>query len=465
MEVAARTSDRRALCASAIVLAVALKIAWHLLDPHPYFLLGDSAVYLEEARTLHPGLARPLGYPVFLRSFLGIFRDIRAVTFLQACLALLASFVLFRAVRARFRSAFAAVGTFVLLVLWPWSAFYEKTILAESVTLLPLALSFLLLIGSRRPEACFLSGVCLGLGALVRPVLLSVVPVGLLWILGKERREDPARLLRLGGALLAGLLILTAPYAAGIRVLSGAWGIAHFDGWTLFGLTGGHLEVENIRDPEVREVFLSWPSDPADLSPAERMWSEKSPVKGLLRHYKEKSGGSDAFAAEMKEHLAHRRWGSAARRAFSREPTEWVRTNQALRKTARDTVLDHPGAYLAAVLQGISVFFVRGGEHRRYFQSPETAEHPFAVADARSLGSLERSLRAWNSKWEWPRNAGGGGDPARVLRLPISVRSPLSSARGFGVHGTKASPKRGVPSRPPLRLGTLVRHVGGQRRL
>lgn len=244
------------------------------------------------------------------------------------------------------------------------------------------------------------------MGILTRPVLLSIVPVAIVWILWSDRarRRSVVRNIAL---FCVGLLLFILPYMTGIRLIYGVWGITEFDGWTLFGLTGGWTEIDKIGDPKVREIFRDAPFSPADLTPAERKWSEKSPARVLLKHYGATRDRSSISRSDVDRLLHQGEFGPLLRRLASRPPDAWTSTNTALRRIARWNVIRNPGKYAGAVLRGWKEYFLVGGEHRRYFQSPAATRSSVASMYTRSLVSLREALTQWNPQYSWPEAPSG----------------------------------------------------------
>lgn len=206
----------------ALALVLRAAVAFGALGAMP--MVSDAESYAEEARRLlrdFPGSKPfywPPGNPVALWAFFRTFGDSDAIARLFAVLCGAAWVPLTAAIAGRVfaRSGAARAATLatgVLAALYAPALFlaglpYAQHLSALSLTLMAwLALPTLALEHDEapRPLRLILLGLCLGAGCLVRPSMLSLVPVFGLWLLIRlyTLRDRPGRgSLFMGGVLL-----------------------------------------------------------------------------------------------------------------------------------------------------------------------------------------------------------------------------------------------------------------------
>jgi hypothetical protein len=173
----------------------------------------------------------------------------------------------------------------------------------------------------------------------------------------------PTRLRR-GAWVVAGASLLLVPYAGANRLVNGGFTLTAFDGWTLFGTVGEHVEVTRIRDPEVREVFAAHESALTALTPSALRWSARSPAVQLDLRYRESHREPRLRESVRREGLL-----AALGDAWRGPPHPETLANRALRGIALRTIADHPGAYLRGVLVRFGSYWLGRDHYPGHFQS------------------------------------------------------------------------------------------------
>jgi hypothetical protein len=176
--------------------------------------------------------------------------------------------------------------------------------------------------------------------------------------------RTPRRRLADTTLLLVGIALLLVPYAGGNRLLRGAFVVTAFDGWTLFGTVGEHVEVEGIEDPIVREVFETHRDALTALSPSALRWSPQSPATQLDRRYREGYVDIDVRARLRRDGI-----GTTLAALWDQPLHPEIRANRALRRIARRTVRDHPAAYARGALSRFGAYWLGRERTPSHFQS------------------------------------------------------------------------------------------------
>jgi len=353
---------------------------------------------------------------------------ILSLLLVQSLVSLITAGLILSLFLRRFRFRSVAVVFTLLFCFWPWVHFYTNVVLAETLAILWIALLMhgILVVGAGGRRA-FAVGLVLALAVLTRSVLVIIFPLALLWIGWRWGRTGLHRLL-MPVICALGFLVLVGPYAAGIRLLYGQWGITHFSGWALFGLTGQWTDIASLDDPEVRRIFESAPLPMSELAPGEIRWSSDSPAQLLLKRMDEKASRPPLDRDRLLGAVSNRKWRVLWTEVVGREPHPWVLTDRILLDLAMANISRHPYRYVESIAVGLRTFFLWGGEHPKYFSS---------IREARELGisptdpSLSGALAAFRSRGEsyaMPETGGWCLAPARVaykLRplflLPIVV--------------------------------------------
>ncbi len=198
---------------------------------HPdRFLLRDSFDYLDLANNLlatgqYEGaefpdvdLKRPPGYPLFMALGLALGNgNTAAVSLLQVLLYLLIAFILYAIGRWVGGPGLGFTGV-LFYFLNPNATFWSFVLLSETLAAFWLVLSLLGTVRfwqTRRPIWLFLSGACLGLSALTRPIALMLGGVWVLvlwWLAGKESGLLRQRARPLILCVVLGLSLLVVPW-------------------------------------------------------------------------------------------------------------------------------------------------------------------------------------------------------------------------------------------------------------
>jgi hypothetical protein len=201
---------------------------------HLEFVASDSRRYINLARTLAQGAGMSVdgiptasvtpGYPLFLAtlSWMGIVTPI-GIGLVQCVLGGLTC-VLISQLSARLGGRSTSVLAGILSAGYPHLIFWTGYLLTETLFVLGVVGSLVAVARfTERPSMmrAMLAGICLGLAALVRPVILvfaGVVPVWWCW----RNRSTGLRALRKGVAIFAGLLIVLAPWVIRNLMVMGA---------------------------------------------------------------------------------------------------------------------------------------------------------------------------------------------------------------------------------------------------
>jgi tetratricopeptide (TPR) repeat protein len=166
---------------------------YHGLDSHEYH---EMALALLDG--LWPGpvpFARPPLYPVFLALLYAVLGSgLFAIRLLHAALGAANCVLVFRIARRLFRGRFVPLATSAICCLHGTLVYLDAQLLPTALDsfLLLLAVLSLLQAGERRRPAWWLvPGLCIGLGAINRGVILLFLPVAVVWMFGILRRAWP----------------------------------------------------------------------------------------------------------------------------------------------------------------------------------------------------------------------------------------------------------------------------------
>lgn len=186
------------------IAALSLRLVFALATPVESLAAGDQAEYVTIANNLldghgfaiAPGVptpARAPGYPAFVAAVYAVSgRSPRAVLLAQAVLGAATCVLLLWLLRETVEDEKAARLGAILLAGYPILIYYSCRLLSESLFTFLMAASMLLLARHARrdrPLEAALSGLVLGLAALVRPgvVLMPWLTLGLLLLAGRRR--------------------------------------------------------------------------------------------------------------------------------------------------------------------------------------------------------------------------------------------------------------------------------------
>jgi len=263
-----------------VVLAVGLALrAGYILSmrEHPMFeplMPGyDMTVFHEWAKRIAAGelvpdrafYQAPL-YPYLLGAFYAAAgANVLAAKLAQALAGTLSLWLVYLLGRRVFASRAAGLWAAALMALTPIFPFYEGCFLRVTlVTLLNLAFLWsLAAFGELRPGAgAALSGALLGLAALARANVLVMLPVGLLWVWSKSRKQG-LRIQALAPALfLLATLAVISPAIIHNRLAGGTWvpvSTNAAENWKIgnsYDSDGGFCYPEKGRIPVLSTDFL-----------------------------------------------------------------------------------------------------------------------------------------------------------------------------------------------------------------
>ncbi|MCX5697343.1 MAG: glycosyltransferase family 39 protein [Candidatus Omnitrophica bacterium] len=183
----------------------------------------------DKGETNRPFFNRPPGYPFFMASIMSIFEryyplDVfRVVCIIQGILDAFCCLLVFLLARMfSRRSVVLPLISSALYSLCPYSIYYTRAILVESLTAFLLTMFVLLAVtGISRKQLrwFFYAGLFLGFLILIRPEYLLFVIVFALFLLITHRR-DKRFFLRILAVYLAGIMITVLPWSARNYLLS-----------------------------------------------------------------------------------------------------------------------------------------------------------------------------------------------------------------------------------------------------
>jgi len=226
-----------------------------LLISHRAWFMNDSSEYLELVRDLHVPRVRPPGVSVFWQQVLAVWNSLHAVLLAQAFLGALCGLVLYfvareLGVRSRTAVVVAVVGSAT-----PSALFFERALLAESLSVfLVVVATWLALVGLRTRAAApwMLAGLVGGIGALVRAAALPPLLVTALLAVLLTRGSALVRV-KVTAAFIVALAVPLAGYASATyidtRAVSGSghFGLQFTDGFAYFAATA---PLTDCTDPE-----------------------------------------------------------------------------------------------------------------------------------------------------------------------------------------------------------------------
>ena len=213
-------------------------------------LWPDSATYLEVAHEWVEGkgiagdpnsssdLYRSPGYPAFLAAVFRIAgENYTPVVVVQLLMGVAVSLMLF-ALGRMFWSPRVGYAAALLYALTPNAVLWALSILSDTLFVFLVAAALLclgLLMKTERTRWAVVSGVCLGLGALTRPIGQLLVP---LWILGMVvwaiwRRTNLRRTFVAIAALALATLAVILPWAYRNQVVHGLFTLSPIETWNL----------------------------------------------------------------------------------------------------------------------------------------------------------------------------------------------------------------------------------------
>ena len=194
------------------------------LNPLANNLVLDSMVYDKWAKALVWGgelpatklMQAPL-YPWFLSLIYRIFGpSLTAVRSVQALLGIFTCAFIAIITRRLFRSSTAGIIAGLLAALYLPAIFYEGILLPATLALFLNALFVLLMVpdtGHAGPPRLIAAGFVLGLSVMTKPVVLLLLPFGLLylWFRTKNFSGVAVNFLKYAATLVIGLLLAIAP--------------------------------------------------------------------------------------------------------------------------------------------------------------------------------------------------------------------------------------------------------------
>jgi tetratricopeptide (TPR) repeat protein len=167
--------------------------AYHGLDSHEY-----HAMALALLDGTWPGpvpFARPPLYPVFLALLYAVLGSgLFTIRLIHAAIGAANCVLVFRIARSLFRGRFVPLAAAAICCLHGTLVYLDAQLLPTALDsfLLLLAVLALLRAGERRRPAWWLvPGLCIGLGAINRGVILLFLPVAAVWMIGILRRAWP----------------------------------------------------------------------------------------------------------------------------------------------------------------------------------------------------------------------------------------------------------------------------------
>jgi 4-amino-4-deoxy-L-arabinose transferase-like glycosyltransferase len=259
----------------------------------PLFVVNDSLSYVQPAwELLHgqgffPLFKRPPLYPLFVTAVLGVFgEDPQAIALVQHVLGLANVVIAFLAARL-IGGRVAAVVASLLTALSATLIVTEHYLMSEllfSVLLCGALLLFLLAQQRDRRGLFLLTGACLGLAALTRPLAQVLVPILVLAILLGHRGRWRSAVVPIG-FLVGAYLVVTIPWLLRNAQVQGAF--------TLAGGMGEGIAVRTIR----YEQKFDFRATPGSEDP--------EPLRSARRIYRDEAGDGSAFelAARLRNEL------------------------------------------------------------------------------------------------------------------------------------------------------------------
>ena len=354
-----------------VAAVVVIKFAVWLLDPHPYYMLADSAIFVDGAFHPRPHLQRPSGYSLFLAIVWHLVPKLQAGVLAQSLLGLLtagAYAALFRTFYPSWQRLWPLV--FAVVALWPRHLYYEHTILSECVAIFFMAGTvFFVLAHPQRRGMAFLAGLSLGAAILTRSAAVFMIPGVLLAQLLWRRRLRRGEWVRRAAVLLAGVAVLVVPYMSVSRVVLGQFTIAAHDGWALYATVARWIDVEKIQDPRIREIFREREAQLREAEPNHLRWPPNSPAK-VLKEFNVVA----AKRKNLRKMLATEGFCSTVRCALSSPTHPVVTTNQQLRAIAVRTIRDNPGRYALSVLGHWADYWFGRVEDRDHCQAMDATD-------------------------------------------------------------------------------------------
>ena len=214
-------SDRvfLAVAATSLLVKIALAILARLDAP-----VLDEVAYLSAAEQLvrgggFPGTFRPPGYPVFMASILVMGAGTLGVRLVQVALSMVSVWTAYR-LGQRFGGLAAARVASAIVAFDPVLIAFTHRLWSETLFIAILLVVLDLLTSEKASWTRVLAGGLLfGLGALVRPMILTFVPFLAIWFVASEWPASPrltavARGLVRTVAFTAAALLLIAPWTA-----------------------------------------------------------------------------------------------------------------------------------------------------------------------------------------------------------------------------------------------------------
>lgn len=326
----------------------------------------DSFDYLGDARHLNPNVARPEGYPVFLRGLSSITTQLAVVPIVQHVLALVIAVLVYAVVRRQGAGRWWGTVAAAPLLLDSYQIAVEQFVVAETLFEFLVAAAFAVLLWHRRPgwRAAASAGALLSAATLTRSVgVVLLLPAGLVLLLS---RGVSWRAWRLGwlptAAFAAACAVFFGGYIGWFRSVHGTTGTGAYNGYFLLGrvMTFGNCEPLQLTAQERALCDTSLLS--ARRPPGDFTWASNSP----LRH--------------------------------PGEPPGPLR-NQEAGHIAVLVMLHQPRDYAGTVVHDLLHYFSPGRHSGRMDGPVQTLQFPVSYVDSRWRPLVEPAdhyLRDWN---------------------------------------------------------------------
>jgi len=260
----------------------------------------DTAAYV---RAAHYGLSKdplePSGYPIFLRVLHSISGQLAFTTTVQHLLGMAAGALLYLAVRRLGANQWLALAGAAVIWLNGDQIFLEETMLSEGLFVFVLMLALYAVVRSREPGSGYAwpavamaSTVAL---PFIRGVADSIVILLFLFLAYGVWRARGRWLLRLGVALIAGLVVVAA--YSGVRHHDiGSWSIStQGSGWPLYSRVAQFADCSKFKPPAgTRPLCETTPKSQRpgsdtyswqDASPAIRTFGQPPRGSSQLGHF------------------------------------------------------------------------------------------------------------------------------------------------------------------------------------
>jgi 4-amino-4-deoxy-L-arabinose transferase-like glycosyltransferase len=280
---------RAHLALAAVLLAgLALRLVLMVAYTPAYLSYPDTWGYVKAAAgpLIMDDWIRPAGYPAFLAALHGLWGSLTLVLAVQHALGIATALLAYATVRRLGAPGWAAVVPAAVVLLCLDFAYFEHTLLSESLFTALSAASLYALVRSldATPRAAAgwaaLAGLAAAYAVLVRPsgvFVLPVLGVAALAAAGPLR----LRLLR-AGALTAVVLAVLVGYAALNRAQTGTFGLSEGSGWTAYSRAAPFADCRVFTPPPGTEGLCETTDVRERGGPDFYAWGEGSPGRRLF---------------------------------------------------------------------------------------------------------------------------------------------------------------------------------------